>query len=112
MNAFPAGSHVSFFNSIGGLVTGVVQSTSRMSDGTLIVVIIKRDNGGAVTLPIDSPADSNCGFKVYTASRMETMSVMVNKRTSLVHSSATRYTDKDLACVQPPRPFLLALQFL
>ncbi|PBK81638.1 hypothetical protein ARMGADRAFT_1039216 [Armillaria gallica] len=145
MNVFPAGLHVSFFNSIGGLVTGVVRSTSRYTKGTLIVVIIKRDNGGTMTLPrkgrvslqieligshkaivpvtpssIDSPADSNCGlqifkfqsFKVYTVSEMETMLVMVNRRTSSVHSSATHYTDKNLACVQPPRPFLLASQFL
>ncbi|KAK0244931.1 hypothetical protein EDD85DRAFT_932887 [Armillaria nabsnona] len=118
MNAFPVGSHVSFFNSIGKLVTGVVQSTSRMSDGTLIVVIMKRDNGGTVTLPIDNPADSRLqifkfqSFKVYTASEMETMLVMVNRRTSLVHNSATRCADKDLACIQPPRPFLLASQFL
>ncbi|KAK0434269.1 uncharacterized protein EV420DRAFT_1488714 [Desarmillaria tabescens] len=50
MNAFQAGTRVSFFDANGQLVTGVVEATSRLSDGTQMV-LIKRDNGGTVTLP-------------------------------------------------------------
>ncbi|KAK0436172.1 hypothetical protein EV421DRAFT_1833317 [Armillaria borealis] len=53
MNVFPAGSRVSFFDSNGQLLNGVVQSTSRLSDGTQLV-LIKRDSGGTITLPAAS----------------------------------------------------------
>ncbi|SJL12014.1 uncharacterized protein ARMOST_15431 [Armillaria ostoyae] len=45
-----AGSRVFFYDSTGQLVRGVVESTSRMADGTQMV-IIRRDNGGIMTLP-------------------------------------------------------------
>ncbi|KAK0492411.1 hypothetical protein EDD18DRAFT_1334396 [Armillaria luteobubalina] len=44
------GSRVFFYDSAGCLTRGVVQSTSRMTDGTLMIVI-KRDSGQTVTLP-------------------------------------------------------------
>ncbi|PBK87145.1 hypothetical protein ARMGADRAFT_1085911 [Armillaria gallica] len=47
---FSAGSRVFFYDSTGQLVRGVVESTSRMADGTQMVVI-RRDNGGIMTLP-------------------------------------------------------------
>ncbi|SJL14718.1 uncharacterized protein ARMOST_18185 [Armillaria ostoyae] len=50
MNVFTIGSRVFFYDSAGRLTGGVVESTSRMSDGTLMIVI-KRDSGGIVTLP-------------------------------------------------------------
>ncbi|KAK0452832.1 uncharacterized protein EV420DRAFT_682847 [Desarmillaria tabescens] len=50
MNMFPAGSRVFFYDSTGQLVRGVVESTTRMADGTQMV-IIRRDNGGIMTLP-------------------------------------------------------------
>ncbi|KAK0435308.1 hypothetical protein EV421DRAFT_1836697 [Armillaria borealis] len=54
MNVFPAGSRVSFFDSNGQLLTGVVQSTSRLSDVSTQLVLIKRDSGATVTLPAAS----------------------------------------------------------
>ncbi|KAK0185359.1 hypothetical protein F5146DRAFT_1069943 [Armillaria mellea] len=53
MNVFPAGSRVAYFNSSGQLSAGVVQSTTRMSDGTQLV-LIKLGSGGTVTLPAAS----------------------------------------------------------
>ncbi|SJL15564.1 uncharacterized protein ARMOST_19065 [Armillaria ostoyae] len=50
MNVFNAGSRVSFYDSTGRLVNGTVQSITRTSDGAQLV-LIKRDNGGTVTLP-------------------------------------------------------------
>ncbi|KAK0466676.1 hypothetical protein IW261DRAFT_1520578 [Armillaria novae-zelandiae] len=50
MNMFPAGSRVFFYDSTGQLVRGVVESTSRMADGTQMVVI-RRDNGVIMTFP-------------------------------------------------------------
>ncbi|KAG7439877.1 uncharacterized protein BT62DRAFT_924396 [Guyanagaster necrorhizus] len=52
MNAFPIGSRVFFYDSIGRLVGGVVESTSRMADG-MQVLQIKRENGRTITLPVD-----------------------------------------------------------
>ncbi|KAK0479328.1 hypothetical protein IW261DRAFT_1480282 [Armillaria novae-zelandiae] len=48
-----AGSCVFFYNSIGRLVRAVVESTSRMADGTQMIVI-KCDNGMIMTLPAAS----------------------------------------------------------
>ncbi|PBK82297.1 hypothetical protein ARMGADRAFT_1090514 [Armillaria gallica] len=50
MNVFNAGSRVSFYDSTGRLVNGTVQSITRTSDGAQSV-LIKRDNGGTLTLP-------------------------------------------------------------
>ncbi|KAK0447501.1 hypothetical protein EV421DRAFT_1786525 [Armillaria borealis] len=50
MNVFNAGSRISFYDSTGRLVNGTVQSITRTSDGAQLV-LIKRDNGGTVTLP-------------------------------------------------------------
>ncbi|PBK91233.1 hypothetical protein ARMGADRAFT_218778 [Armillaria gallica] len=50
MNVFNVGSRVSFYDSTGRLVNGTVQSITRTSDGTQLI-LIKRDNGGTVTLP-------------------------------------------------------------
>ncbi|KAK0436143.1 hypothetical protein EV421DRAFT_1833182 [Armillaria borealis] len=50
MNVFNAGSRVSFYDSTGRLVNGTVQFITRTSDGAQFV-LIKRDNGGTVTLP-------------------------------------------------------------
>ncbi|KAK0222412.1 hypothetical protein IW262DRAFT_1494009 [Armillaria fumosa] len=50
MSIFVIGSRVFFYDSAGHLTRGVVQSTSRMADGTLMIVI-KRDSGETVTLP-------------------------------------------------------------
>ncbi|PBK85221.1 hypothetical protein ARMGADRAFT_1036515 [Armillaria gallica] len=48
-----SGSRVSFYDSTGRLVNGTVQSITRTSDGVQLV-LIKRDNGGTVTLPLDN----------------------------------------------------------
>ncbi|KAK0485520.1 hypothetical protein EDD18DRAFT_1195855 [Armillaria luteobubalina] len=53
MNVFQAGIRVSFFDGSGQLLTGVVQSTSRLSDGSQLV-LVKRDGGGTITLPAAS----------------------------------------------------------
>ncbi|KAK0185360.1 hypothetical protein F5146DRAFT_1069944 [Armillaria mellea] len=50
MSIFTTGSRVFFYESAGRLAGGVVESTSQMADGTLMI-IIKRDSGGTVTLP-------------------------------------------------------------
>ncbi|KAK0485518.1 hypothetical protein EDD18DRAFT_1195848 [Armillaria luteobubalina] len=50
MSIFVIGSRVFFYDSAGRLTRGVVESTSRMADGTLMIVI-KRDSGTTVTLP-------------------------------------------------------------
>ncbi|PBK83436.1 hypothetical protein ARMGADRAFT_1067744 [Armillaria gallica] len=44
------GSHVSFYDSTGQLVTHVIKSTSQMADGTQLVTV-RRDNGNIVVLP-------------------------------------------------------------
>ncbi|KAG7439888.1 uncharacterized protein BT62DRAFT_1013337 [Guyanagaster necrorhizus] len=49
----PAGSRVFFYASNGKLVRGVVESTNRMADGTQMV-LVKRDDGGSITLPAAS----------------------------------------------------------
>ncbi|KAK0441468.1 uncharacterized protein EV420DRAFT_1650066 [Desarmillaria tabescens] len=51
MDAFPSGSRIFFYGSKGQLVRGVVESTSRTSDGTEMV-LIKCDNGKTITLPL------------------------------------------------------------
>ncbi|KAK0199461.1 hypothetical protein DFS33DRAFT_1368525 [Desarmillaria ectypa] len=53
MDVFAAGSRVSFFSANGQLVTGIVKLTSRMSDGTQIL-LIKCDNGRTLSLPAAS----------------------------------------------------------
>ncbi|KAK0201353.1 hypothetical protein DFS33DRAFT_1346519 [Desarmillaria ectypa] len=50
MNAFAAGTRVYFYDSNGQIVKGVVESTTRMADGTQMLRI-KRDNGNNITLP-------------------------------------------------------------
>jgi len=50
MNAFPEGTRVFFWDAKSQIVYGIVQSTSRMSDGTQILVI-KDDTSTIVTLP-------------------------------------------------------------
>ncbi|KAK0441494.1 uncharacterized protein EV420DRAFT_1650101 [Desarmillaria tabescens] len=50
MNVFLVGDRVFFYNSSGQLLKGVVESSSRMTDGTQMV-LIKRDDGGTITLP-------------------------------------------------------------
>ncbi|KAK0237405.1 hypothetical protein EDD85DRAFT_951579 [Armillaria nabsnona] len=56
MNVFTIGSRVFFYDFAGRLTGGVVESTSRMSDASIIclgtlMIAIKRDSGGIVTLP-------------------------------------------------------------
>ncbi|PBK90875.1 hypothetical protein ARMGADRAFT_1082129 [Armillaria gallica] len=53
MNVFTIGSRVFFYDSAGRLTGGVVESTSRMSDASIgtLMIAIKRDSGGIVTLP-------------------------------------------------------------
>ncbi|KAF8228921.1 hypothetical protein L208DRAFT_1402881 [Tricholoma matsutake] len=50
MNAFPAGTRVFFWASNAQIVYGTVQSTSRMPDGTQVLVI-RDDSGRTVSLP-------------------------------------------------------------
>ncbi|KAK0244913.1 hypothetical protein EDD85DRAFT_810097 [Armillaria nabsnona] len=50
MDAYSNGSHVWTHNAKGQIVTGVIESTSLMADGTKSVVI-KFDNGRTVTYP-------------------------------------------------------------
>ncbi|KAK0472573.1 hypothetical protein IW261DRAFT_1507132 [Armillaria novae-zelandiae] len=50
MSIFIIGSRVFFYDSAGRLARGVIESTSRTADGTLLIVI-KRDSGETVTLP-------------------------------------------------------------
>ncbi|RDB20949.1 hypothetical protein Hypma_011465, partial [Hypsizygus marmoreus] len=50
MNAFPAGTRVFFWASNAQIVYGTVESTSRMSDGTQVLVI-REDGGKTVCLP-------------------------------------------------------------
>ncbi|KAG7439867.1 uncharacterized protein BT62DRAFT_1013306 [Guyanagaster necrorhizus] len=52
------GSRVSFFDSTGQLVRGVVVSTSHMADGTQML-LIKRENGGTIILPSASVSNVN-----------------------------------------------------
>ncbi|PBK87445.1 hypothetical protein ARMGADRAFT_1016615 [Armillaria gallica] len=50
MNSQLVGTHVVFWNIRGQAVRGVIQSTSRGADGTLMVVI-NSDGGRTITLP-------------------------------------------------------------
>ncbi|EDR10976.1 uncharacterized protein LACBIDRAFT_316028 [Laccaria bicolor S238N-H82] len=50
MNAFPAGTRVFYWCSTGPIIYATVQSSSRLPDGTQLLVI-KDDNGETVTLP-------------------------------------------------------------
>lgn len=50
MNAFPSGTRVFYWGANGEINYGTVQSTSRMADGTQILVI-KEDSGKNTTLP-------------------------------------------------------------
>ncbi|KAJ7809350.1 hypothetical protein B0H13DRAFT_2385277 [Mycena leptocephala] len=50
MNAFPAGTRVSYWNSAGQAVYGTVQRVYRTSDGT-VVVDVKEDSGKSIALP-------------------------------------------------------------
>ncbi|KIK06588.1 hypothetical protein K443DRAFT_674247 [Laccaria amethystina LaAM-08-1] len=50
MNAFPAGTRVFYWSSIGQIIYATVQSSSRLPDGTQLL-LIKDDAGEVVTLP-------------------------------------------------------------
>ncbi|GLB35087.1 hypothetical protein LshimejAT787_0206520 [Lyophyllum shimeji] len=50
MNPYPAGTRVFFWANNAQIVYGTVESTSRMPDGTQVLVI-KKDGGGTVCLP-------------------------------------------------------------
>jgi hypothetical protein len=53
MNAFPNGTRVFYWDANGTIKYGTVESTSRMTDGTLIVNV-KVDGGSIVSLPVSS----------------------------------------------------------
>ncbi|EGN96052.1 hypothetical protein SERLA73DRAFT_141188 [Serpula lacrymans var. lacrymans S7.3] len=59
MNAFPNGTRVFFWGSNGDIKYGVVLSTSRMGDGTQIVVIQLDRAEGNVSLPVSSVSKVN-----------------------------------------------------
>ncbi|KAG7439868.1 uncharacterized protein BT62DRAFT_1013307 [Guyanagaster necrorhizus] len=50
MDSLSPGSRVSFYDSTGRLVGGVVESTIRMANG-MQVVRVKCDSGSSITLP-------------------------------------------------------------
>ncbi|TDL27306.1 hypothetical protein BD410DRAFT_835602 [Rickenella mellea] len=52
MDAFPAGTKVSFHGANGQSCSGTVQSTSQMSDGTQIAVIKVEGRNDPVQLPV------------------------------------------------------------
>ncbi|TFK76590.1 hypothetical protein BDN72DRAFT_891621 [Pluteus cervinus] len=53
MNAFPAGTRVFFWGANAQIVYGVVQSTSRLPDGTQVLVILDQ-SGQTLSLPAAS----------------------------------------------------------
>ena len=53
MNAFPNGACVFYWDVNGTIIYGTVESTSRMTDGTL-VINVKVDGGSVVSLPASS----------------------------------------------------------
>ncbi|KAK0458530.1 uncharacterized protein EV420DRAFT_1642869 [Desarmillaria tabescens] len=50
MNSLPVGTRVFFWDTRGQVVHGVIQSTSRTADGTVMVVVAS-DGGRTITLP-------------------------------------------------------------
>ncbi|PBK92058.1 hypothetical protein ARMGADRAFT_1081481 [Armillaria gallica] len=60
MNVFTIGSRVFFYDSAGRLTGGVVESTSRLSGASIgtLLIVIKRDSGGIVTLPAASVSNA------------------------------------------------------
>jgi hypothetical protein len=53
MNVFPNGTRVFYWNVDGTIKYGTVESTGRMTDGTLIVNV-RVDGGPIVSLPVSS----------------------------------------------------------
>ncbi|KIO13178.1 hypothetical protein M404DRAFT_992756 [Pisolithus tinctorius Marx 270] len=51
MNAYPNGTRVFFWTSAGEIKYGIVQSTSRLADGTQVIVIDLEGNEGRRSLP-------------------------------------------------------------
>ncbi|KAG7453010.1 uncharacterized protein BT62DRAFT_999046 [Guyanagaster necrorhizus] len=51
MNSMPVGSHVFFWDTRGQVIKGVIQSTTRTAEGSLMVVI-NSDAGRTITLPV------------------------------------------------------------
>ncbi|KAF8136164.1 hypothetical protein EV363DRAFT_1395307 [Boletus edulis] len=59
MNAYPNGTRVFFWTSAGEIKYGTVQSTSRLADGTQIVVVALDGGEGHRSLPVSSVSKVN-----------------------------------------------------
>ncbi|KAF9231082.1 hypothetical protein BU15DRAFT_82854 [Melanogaster broomeanus] len=59
MNAFPHGTRVFFWNAGGEIKYGTVQSTSRLTDGTQVVVVTVDGGEGHSSLPVSSVSKVN-----------------------------------------------------
>ncbi|KAF9239588.1 hypothetical protein BU15DRAFT_74444 [Melanogaster broomeanus] len=59
MNAFPNGTRVFFWNAGGEIKYGTVQSTSRLTDGTQVVVVAVDGGEGHRSLPVSSVSKVN-----------------------------------------------------
>ncbi|KAH7909256.1 hypothetical protein BJ138DRAFT_1127816 [Hygrophoropsis aurantiaca] len=57
-NVYPNGTRVFFWDTFGTIKYGNVQSTSRLSDGTQVVVVLV-EGGGNASLPVSSVSKVN-----------------------------------------------------
>lgn len=59
MNAYPNGTRVFFWTAAGDIKYGTVQSTSRLADGTQVIVIDLDGGEGRRSLPVSSVSKVN-----------------------------------------------------
>lgn len=59
MNAYPNGTRIFFWTSAGEIKYGIVQSTSRLADGTQVIVIELEGGEGRRSLPVSSVSKVN-----------------------------------------------------